>query len=80
MGLPARKKLDSTPAAAAETVRIGVVADPALAESIGRLKAEWHAVTGNTLEVVEVEKPDARAENLDAWLDGTAREADRRMP
>ncbi len=40
-------------------MRIGVVADPALADAIGRLKAEWHAVTGNTLEVIEVESLEA---------------------
>jgi multiple sugar transport system substrate-binding protein len=50
-----KHKLDSTPAgAAAETVRVAIVGDPALAEAIGRLKAEWHAVTGNTMEVVQV--------------------------
>ena len=58
-----KHKLDSDPTAqAAETVRITVVGDPALAEAIGRLKAEWHAVTGNTLLVAEVESLDPAAE------------------
>ncbi|HEY1784784.1 MAG TPA: extracellular solute-binding protein [Pirellulales bacterium] len=50
-----KRKLDSAPAGGtAETVRLGIVGDPALAAAIGRLKAEWHAVTGNTLEVLEL--------------------------
>ncbi len=36
-----------------ETVRLLVVGDPALTEAIRRLKGEWHAVTGNRLEVDE---------------------------
>ncbi|HEY1786083.1 MAG TPA: hypothetical protein VGG30_11060, partial [Pirellulales bacterium] len=44
---------------AAVTVRIGVVDDPGLTEAIRKLKAEWHAVTGNTLEVVGSDALDA---------------------
>jgi ABC-type glycerol-3-phosphate transport system substrate-binding protein len=63
-----KHKLDSKPARAeAETVRIAIVGDPALAEAIGRLKAEWHAVTGNTMEVGEFDNlptADADAHSL----------------
>ena len=85
------QKLDPTPVAVAETVRIGVVDDAAMAEAIGRLKAEWHAVTGNTLEVVEAESLDSVAlgEGEGLWARcpadsghglGTLVEADRLVP
>ena len=89
-----KHKLASTPAgAAAETVTIAIVGDPALAEAIGRLKAEWHAVTGNTVEVIQVEKlehgaegskgtaagPQADAMVIPASELGTLVEADRLM-
>ena len=49
-----QKKLEPTPVKRApETVRLLVPGDPALAEAIRRLKGEWHAVSGNSLEVIE---------------------------
>jgi multiple sugar transport system substrate-binding protein len=64
-----KRKLTSSPAdKAAETVQIEIVGDPALAEAIGRLKAEWHAVTGNTLEVVQAEKVHADGAQPDAMV------------
>ncbi|HTU23779.1 MAG TPA: extracellular solute-binding protein, partial [Pirellulales bacterium] len=54
-GCGEKPKLSSSSEKSAQNVVLGVVGDAALADSIGRLKAEWHAVTGNTLEVVPLE-------------------------
>src|ERR1700682_1290752 len=42
-----------TPSQAPVTVRLVVLGDPDLAQSIDLLKAEWHARTGGTLSVAE---------------------------
>jgi multiple sugar transport system substrate-binding protein len=55
----------------AETVHLAIVGDPALAEAIGRLKGEWHAVTGNTLEISEINRFDVASGSAGSEVAGS---------
>ncbi|MEN6450770.1 MAG: extracellular solute-binding protein [Thermoguttaceae bacterium] len=58
---PSKRPLDGV------KLRLAVVNDPALATAIGRLRGEWNAQTGSSLEVIETAENDiARRDSLPA--------------
>ena len=57
------------PAAVDTPVNLLVVNDPAIAASVGKLRAEWKARTGRTLNVKEMPAADLPAESLEEPLD-----------